>query len=269
MSSLSKTKIPYATHHWSFCVGCPPPMISEGCRHCWSRRLHDQRHRAYLAGKQMPPQYAKPFSEIQVITERRFPRLPRKASIIFVLPQSDLFHDQLSLGWATAVYDVAAHHPKHTFLLLTKRPQRAAEWWTRTFWPSAALSNLWLGVTVTSQSEAGKVDELINHWPGNIWVSAEPLLGSLGFTKEQLARIGWVIVGGESAGQQARPMSPCWVHELDKTCCRAGVPLYFKQRGSRKLTPWSAYYTWGFELRKQFPQSFPLEAVERLGGTRV
>ena len=36
--------IPYAPTSWNPVVGCEP--VSEGCKNCWARRLHNQRHRA-------------------------------------------------------------------------------------------------------------------------------------------------------------------------------------------------------------------------------
>jgi protein gp37 len=45
-----------------------------------------------------------------------------------------------------------------------------------------------------------------------------------------LARIHWVIVGGES-GPGARPMEEAWVHEVKMQCEIANVPFSFKQWG--------------------------------------
>jgi protein gp37 len=41
---------------------------------------------------------------------------------------SDLFHERLSNEAIAAVFGVMAASPMHTFLILTKRPERAAEW---------------------------------------------------------------------------------------------------------------------------------------------
>lgn len=46
-----------------------------------------------------------------------------------------------------------------------------------------------------------------------------------------LARLDWVIVGGES-GPNARPMHPDWARDLRDQCAAAGVPFFFKQWGS-------------------------------------
>ena len=45
-----------------------------------------------------------------------------------------------------------------------------------------------------------------------------------------LAKIGWVIVGGES-GPNARPMQAPWVKSLRDQCIGARVPFFFKQWG--------------------------------------
>jgi protein gp37 len=65
-----------------------------------------------------------------------------------------------------------------------------------------------------------------------------------------LARLDWVIAGGES-GPGARPMHPDWVRSLRDQCRAAGVPFFFKQWGEyepcellpdRHGTPWRVHF---------------------------
>jgi protein gp37 len=62
------------------------------------------------------------------------------------------------------------------------------------------------------------------------FLSLEPLLGPL--QGLDLAKIDWVIVGGES-GPRARPMDPSWASDIRDQCRRARVPFFFKQWGGR------------------------------------
>lgn len=257
---IRPTGIPYATHGWNFAVGCPLPLISSGCQKCWARRVHNLRHKAYLEGKlQNHPQYAEPFEELQIFEDRLNPVFPKEPSIIFVLPQSDIFHEQMSPEWLV-VWEAAVDHPEHLFVVLTKRADRIPDC-NPTEYPDAlpiegSIPNLWLGVTVELQKYVHRIERLCERWTGNKWVSAEPLLGPLEIPGDLLKQLGWVIVGGES-GPGARPMDPDWVHRLWWDFDEA---FYFKQRGSNQ----SLWEPHPFESIRDFPSSFPPEAVERL-----
>ncbi len=61
---MTKTKIPWCDFVWN----CSP--VGEGCRNCFAHTLHTMRHKAYMAGKKLPAQYAKPFSVVQCLPER-------------------------------------------------------------------------------------------------------------------------------------------------------------------------------------------------------
>jgi protein gp37 len=45
-----------------------------------------------------------------------------------------------------------------------------------------------------------------------------------------LAKIDWVIVGGES-GPGARPIDPDWVRDIRDQCIETKTPFFFKQWG--------------------------------------
>jgi protein gp37 len=49
-------------------VGCT--KVSQGCKHCYAKTLHDRRHRAIQAGHQLARQYAQPFEVVQLMPER-------------------------------------------------------------------------------------------------------------------------------------------------------------------------------------------------------
>lgn len=53
---------------------------------------------------------------------------PRK---IFVADRGDLFHPNVPFEYIAAVFGVMAACPQHTFLVLTKRPERMLEWFTK------------------------------------------------------------------------------------------------------------------------------------------
>lgn len=134
-------------------------------------------------------------------------------------------------------------------------------------WP---LPNVWLGTSVENQRTADeRIPELLKVPARVRFLSCEPLLGPADLSnckspfprheqqdgtysplrgswwpaygveyyqaershaEEDLARIDWVICGGES-GPSARPMHPEWARGLRNQCAEAGVPFFFKQWG--------------------------------------
>lgn len=90
-----------------------------------------------------------------------------------------------------------AELPQHTFQVLTERPERAAAW------PGSRPSRIWMGTSVEDRRVVHRIDELRQRPAAVRFLSAEPLLGSLGDI--DLSGTDWVIVGGES-GPRHRPM---------------------------------------------------------------
>jgi len=115
---------------------------------------------------------------------------------------------------------------KHTFQILTKRPDRMAS--IAQVLP--VLKNVWLGTSVESSDYLGRLDDLRKVRAHVRFVSFEPLLGSVGLA--DLSGIQWAIVGGES-GPQARPMERLWVDEIHAACRAHGTAFFFKQWGGR------------------------------------
>jgi protein gp37 len=148
-------------------------------------------------------------------------RLPR---VIFVNSMSDLFHEGVPLSYIKKVFGVMLACPQHTFQVLTKRPERAAEFSGELTWPR----NVWMGTSVEDERVLKRVDDL-RKVPAQIrFLSCEPLIGPL--NDLSLRGIHWVIVGGES-GPGARPMSERWVIQIKRLCEKRNVPFFFKQWG--------------------------------------
>jgi protein gp37 len=171
---------------------------------------------------------------------------------------SDLFHELVPFEFVDQVFAVMALAPRHTFQVLTKRPERMAAYmlerptealvtqmafvmapdslrgerdareWKPLEWP---LGNVWLGTSV----EDNRVRHRVNHLrrvPAAVrFLSCEPLIGSLDL---DLDGIHWVIVGGES-GRGHRPVEAQWVREIHTQAEAAGTAFFFKQWGG--VTP--------------------------------
>ena len=162
----------------------------------------------------------------------------RKPRMVFVNSMADTFHPQVPdhfLRWLFQAMLFGAEKG-HTFQLLTKRPERALQWWQEHrddlggVWPRA----VWLGVSVESQAYVHLRLEPLRQIPAPVrFVSAEPLLGPLDLGRWLGDVVQWVIVGGES-GPRARPMQEQWALEILEQCDGADVPAFLKQLGGRK-----------------------------------
>jgi protein gp37 len=70
---------------------------------------------------------------------------------ILVNSMGDLWHEAVPLDWWAEILQVFRDVPQHTYLVLTKRPERMAAWaesleMGRETWEKA-FGNVWLGVT--------------------------------------------------------------------------------------------------------------------------
>lgn len=152
-------------------------------------------------------------------------RKPRK---IFVNSMSDLFHPDVPAGFVAKVWSVMEQTPRHTYQILTKRPERMREVITTLGLP--ALEHVWLGTSVEDAAVLPRLDDL-RATPAIIrFVSFEPLIGSV--AGANLDNIHWAIVGGES-GPRARPMDKEWVEEIRLACLTSGAAFFFKQWGGK------------------------------------
>lgn len=121
------TAIEWTDTVWNPVTGCS--KVSEGCRNCYAFALHDMRHKAFQEGKKLPQQYAKTFNEIQLFPERLLePMKWRKPRKVFVNSMADLFHPDVPFEFIDKVFAAMTLSPKHTFQILTKRPERMQEY---------------------------------------------------------------------------------------------------------------------------------------------
>lgn len=204
-------------------TGCT--RVSAGCDHCYAFALHNMRHEAYKAGKQLPKQYSYPFDEIQLFPQRLHdPQKIKKPQKIFVNSMSDLFHSDVPEWFIKAVFDTMREAHWHTFQILTKRAGRLRRLGPQLDWPA----NVWMGVSIELDNLTPRANALRESGAKVKFLSCEPLLGPL--PSLDLSDIDQVIVGGES-GQGARPMSLDWVRDLRDRCEREQVAFFMKQMG--------------------------------------
>lgn len=217
---------------WNPVAGCSP--VSPGCLNCYAARMALRLERmqgsvnAKYAGTAKKSRSGRPVFTGKITLDESVLDLPRSwrlGRIIFVNSMSDLFHEQVPESYIRRVFEVMEACPQHTFQVLTKRPERMIEVSGRLPWPP----NVWMGTSVETAAYYERIRLLQRLRRAAVrFLSCEPLLGPL--ARMPLAKIDWVIVGGES-GPGARPMEPEWVLQIKEQCEEKGVPFFFKQWG--------------------------------------
>jgi protein gp37 len=177
---MSATKIDWADAVWNPLTGCS--KVSPACDHCWAERMSKR-----LAGRCGYPA-ADPFAVAFHPDRLEEPLRWRKPRRVFVCSMGDLFHedvtdDQLLAVFTTMAQPQARHH---TFLILTKRPDRMREWFddarraglTLREGHGAVLPNVWLGVTAENQAMADeRIPALLDTPAARHFVSWSPNWG--------------------------------------------------------------------------------------------
>ncbi|HUX03240.1 MAG TPA: DUF5131 family protein [Phycisphaerae bacterium] len=269
-------KIGYLDATWNPVVGC-----THGCKWCWARRqAKRQRKNCQKCYDFTPHLHAERLDE---------PLRKREPSVIGVCFMGDLFDPALPVEDTVEVLNVmcawrwpnaaarregdesALEDPGHTFVVLTKRPERLLECflWADQHWPGdAPLSvareggdgrlppHIVLGVSVEDQASADRrIPELLECSAAKRIVSIEPMRGPV-----KLRPRGWLdgrddlggctvcampnrcrctpqfpsldgVILGGQTGPDAVPMDPDWVRRVRDDCAAAGVPFYFKSWG--------------------------------------
>lgn len=214
---MKTTKIEWTDKTWNPITGCT--KISAGCVNCYaevmSRRLQAMKQEKYKNGFELTI-HEKSISE---------PFQWKKPHTIFVCSMSDLFHKQVPDSFIDKIMQTIEQTPWHRYQLLTKRPERMADYFKNHPIPL----NVWLGTTVEIQSSKYRIDLLRTLQASIRFLSCEPLLEDLGDLN--LENIDWVIVGGES-GTSARPMKPEWVYSIQNQAKEQGSAFFFQQWGT-------------------------------------
>lgn len=199
------TKIEWTDATWNPITGCK--IVSPGCTNCYAMKLagtrlqHHPSRKGLTAGSKGGPVWT---GEVRFNKEwLEQPLQWAKSRMIFVCAHGDLFAENVPDEWIDQIFAVMALSPRHTFQVLTKRPERmkdycSGKWQSRILphlWrlskkPShgeitlhtigSALPNVWLGVSVEDQQRADLRIPLLLATPAAVrWISAEPLLGSV------------------------------------------------------------------------------------------
>jgi len=241
---------------WNPITGCTP--ISEGCANCYAKTMAETRLRGKFGYAQEDP-FKITFHEDKLNQPLEWKR-PRK---IFVCSMGDLFHADVPTEWINKVFSVIQQAKQHTFIILTKRPERMQQYIRSVNKCRSCpendipFSNVWCGITAENQRTAdGRIPILLSTPAVKKFISVEPMLERIDImrylpeydyrpTYEYYQKaypdcgnvpilikpgIDWIICGAET-GPNARPMSLEWARDLRDQCAEANTPFFFKKAG--------------------------------------
>jgi protein gp37 len=189
---MSQTKIEWAEKTWNPVTGCT--KVSPACDNCYAERISKR-----LAGRYGYPK-DKPFRVTFHSDKLNEPHKWKKRSRIFVVSMGDLFHEKVENQWRHLIFNEINAIDRHTYIILTKRPQNALNYITKNIrehgW-GPLPNHIWLGVTAENQEQADKRIPILLQIPAAVrFVSIEPMLGYVEISN--FKGIDWVIVGAES-----------------------------------------------------------------------
>ena len=243
------TGISWADETWNPVIGCTP--VSTGCAHCYAARAALRLERCGTAryeGLARPDLLGRPAwsGAVRCVPEAlAAPFRWARRRHVFLGSMTDVFQEAVPSAFVDRIWDVMENVDRHTYLILTKRPERMRRWleerWRR--FPAAPRAHIWVGATIESAAHVDRLEPLLALHPrASTWLSLEPLLEPLADALGQAAwdLIGgdvagfasWIVAGGES-GPGARPMQAAWVRGVRDLCGACGIPFHFKQWGPR------------------------------------
>lgn len=191
----STTTIRWTDASWNPITGCS--KVSSGCLNCYAERLslqHGWSQKKWTKANAEENVTLHPDRLDQPLKWQK----PRK---IFLCSMGDLFHELVPFEFVDMVFAVMALAQRHTFQVLTKRPERMAEYTTDPRrrelvhgvglafdegWPDLPawpLPNVWLGTSVENQDAAeARLPALLGCLAAVLFASLEPLVAPVDLT---------------------------------------------------------------------------------------
>ena len=130
---MASTSIEWASDVWNPLAGCTP--VSDGCKNCYAAtmalRLEAMGQAKYAGTAKRTTSDRRAVFTGKINLDRAALEIPlgwKKPRHIFVNSMSDLFHEAVPDHFILEVFAMMERCPQHVFQVLTKRPERMADW---------------------------------------------------------------------------------------------------------------------------------------------
>jgi protein gp37 len=172
---------------------------------------------------------------------------------VFVCSMADLFGSWIPSKWIKEVFDHCYLAPQHTYLFLTKNPERyydVIEYLEKDVKNYTEPPCIYLGATAANNDQLKKAYE-----SAATWISIELLQEEL-YTDEcfvdflppdsrEAPRWLWVVLGAETGNRKGRVIPKKeWVEAIVSECRKNNIPVFLKNN----LAP-----VWGGSLIQEYP----------------
>lgn len=201
---MNKTNINWCDYTWNPITGCT--KIAQGCKFCYAETIAKR----FWNGRD--------FSDVRFHEDRLNDKVLKSKTPkrIFVNSMSDPFHEKISYEQINSILKIIQSHPQHTFLVLTKRIERA------TNFNYGDILNLHLCYSVSIQKDLENVKYLLMTNAKVKGLSIEPQLEDI----FDIPKLDWLIVGCES-GLKRRPFYNSWAKGIINR--NPNTPIWIKQ----------------------------------------
>lgn len=192
--------------------------------------LPDGREYCYYSGEQGIAKRFHLDSELRLDLSA-FDKLPKKPCKVFLCSTNDLYGQWISPEWRELILKKVKQYPQHTFIILTKEPQRIID--------GMLPTNCWIGTSVESAENLERIHKLRRaiFWINRITiVSFEPLLGEV-FAEGKhcflLNGINWVIVGRVTGFGHKYDPKPDHIQKIVYMAKVQEIPVFLKDNLSK------------------------------------
>lgn len=242
---MNKSKIEWCDYTWNPITGC-----YHGCEYCYARRIA---HRfggytvsgGYTRYTPFPGElcaldgplfiardddktYKAPYPYRFIPTFYKYrldePQKIKNPSKIFVSSMGDLFGEWVPEEWIKEVFKACHRAPQHTYMFLTKNPDRYYNYFADSKKP--APKNWWVGASASICNTAHTRSESLNFMNANTFLSLEPLHENVAKYIEWEG-IDWLIIGAQTGSGAIKPKKE-WVQRIIDQAREHKKPLFLK-----------------------------------------
>ncbi len=264
---MLKTKIDWCDSTWSPVTGC-----YHDCPYCYAKRIAARFGEfmridgadikvignkdgeicvelAYKTANPYPEKFTPTFHKYKLDEYQN-----KKGRNIFVCSMADLFGEWVPDSWIAEIFAACEKAPQHNYLFLTKNPKRYIEMekYKKLPW----VDNFWFGTTVTTKKDlyengfdlcnAKFINEGKTQKNFNSFLSAEPLLERIDFSKFDMGMVDWLIIGAETGRRKDKVIPKReWIEGIVNECRKSDIPVFMKS---------SLADIWGEPLIQEFPE---------------